>query len=269
MFAFCNALDSIAFWDGCFDRDGFLCDDVESWLLLNPWDRFREWPFSREGPAFSGCGMVAPRLKAEVGSDESGVARAEVDKYEESPAAAETSQKRPDLSSVPGPGWFATRSSVDLSTLDKAAPTRSSCDKDGSCIIGGNVVKGGIEGRRSVGDSLAVDGRLFSNLLGDTEDDCEKRVVESTLMRLEKRFVEAALDARLDEVEMDHRLRLRKPSLRPPRLLDRECALEGRRRVFLGETESSNSRSLTGSAKFEAEAGAGPGSATGPFEKGS
>ena len=82
MFAFCSALDSIAFWDGCFDRDGFFCDDdVESWLLLNPWDRFREWPFPREEEvALSVCGMVAPRLKAEVGNVESGVARADVDR---------------------------------------------------------------------------------------------------------------------------------------------------------------------------------------------
>lgn len=76
-------------------------------------------------------------------------------------------------------------------------------------------------------------------------------------MRLEKRFVEAALDARLDEVEMDQRLRFRKPSLRPPRLLERECALEWCRRVFLGDTESSNSRSLDGEAKLEAEVAVG------------
>ena len=114
-----------------------------------------------------------------------------------------------------------------------------------------------------------MEGRLFSNLLGDTEEDCENKVVESTLMRLEKRLVEAAFDARLDEVEMDHRLRFRKPSLRPPRLLDRECALEGRRPVFLGETESSNSGSLTGSEELEAKAGGGGGTGAGAFENGS
>ena len=81
------------------------------------------------------------------------------------------------------------------------------------------------------------------------------------LMRREKRLAEAGLDARLEAVEMDHLLRFRKPSLRPPRLLDREWDLECCRRVFFGETESSNSRSFTGSA--------GVGTAVGAFEKGS
>lgn len=62
--------------------------------------------------------------------------------------------------------------------------------------------------------------------LGEAEDDCEKRAVESMLMRREKRFAEAGLDARLEAVEMDHLLRFRKPSLRPPRLLEREWDLE-------------------------------------------
>lgn len=101
------------------------------------------------------------------------------------------------------------------------------------------------------------------SLLGEAADDCEKRAVESMLMRREKRFAEAGLDARLDEVDMDHLLRFRKPSLRPPRLLDREWVLEGRLRVFFGETESSNSRSFTGSA------GTGTAAAAGAFEKGS
>jgi hypothetical protein len=101
--------------------------------------------------------------------------------------------------------------------------------------------------------------------LGEAEEDCEKRAVESMLMRREKRFAEAeaGLDARLEEVEMDHLFRFRKPSLRPPRLLEREWVLEGRRRVFFGETESSNSRSFTGSA------GTGTATAAGAFEKGS
>lgn len=131
--------------------------------------------------------------------------------------------------------------------------------------MGGRVVSGGTAGcwwRRSSGDPPAVEGRFLCSRLGEAaEEDCEKRAVESMLMRREKRFADAGLDARLDEVEMDHLLRFRKPSLRPPRLLDREWVLEGRRRVFFGETESSNSRSFTGSA--------GAGTGTGAFEKGS
>lgn len=82
----------------------------------------------------------------------------------------------------------------------------------------------------------------------------EKRMVESMLMRREKRFLVegVALDARLDVVEMDQRLRFRKPSLRPPRLLERECVLEERRWVFLGETFSSRSRLFTVSSQEEA-----------------
>lgn len=198
-----------------------------------------------------------------MGRDGSGVVRADVDIYENSLVVVESSRKRPELfSAAPDPGKCVTCSCFGPSSSrnpDSAAPTRSSCDKEGSCIMGGNVAKGGIDGWRSSGDPPAVDGRLFSNLLGETEDDCENSAVESMLRRLEKRFVEAALDARLDEVEMDHRLRFRKPSLRPPRLLDRECALEGRRRVFLGETESSNSRSLSGLVKLEAEVAVGAG----------
>lgn len=149
MFAFCNAFDNMAFWDGCFDRDGFLCDDeVESWLLFNPWDRLREWPFSRKPAALSVRGIVAPRLKAEVGSDGSGVARADADIYEDSPAVVESSQKRPKLfSAAPGPCKGVTWSCFGSSWKPaSAAPTRSSCDKDGSCTIGGNVAKGGIDG---------------------------------------------------------------------------------------------------------------------------
>lgn len=61
------------------------------------------------------------------------------------------------------------------------------------------------------------------------------------LMRREKRLFApgVAFEARLDAVEMDQRLRFRKPSLRPPRLLERECVFEPRRWVFLGETGSS------------------------------
>lgn len=62
--------------------------------------------------------------------------------------------------------------------------------------------------------------------LGEAEEDWEKRAVESMLMRREKRFAEAGLDARLEAVEMDHLFRFRKPSLRPPRLLEREWVLE-------------------------------------------
>lgn len=61
------------------------------------------------------------------------------------------------------------------------------------------------------------------------------------LMRREKRLFApgVAFEARLDAVEMDQRLRFRKPSLRPPKLLERECVFEPRRCVFLGETGSS------------------------------
>lgn len=86
-------------------------------------------------------------------------------------------------------------------------------------------------------------------------------------MRRENRFLcgcGLALEARLDEVEMDQRLRFRKPSLRPPRLLDRECVVlpESRRRVFVffGDTESSSWRLFTGSAKLDVTAGALKGS---------
>lgn len=105
-----------------------------------------------------------------------------------------------------------------------------------------------MEGWRSWGDSPEVEGRDLYSLLGESGWFWEKRAVESTLIRLEKRFLEGvAFEARLEAVEMDQRLRLRKPSLKPPRLLDREWVLEDRRRVFLGETESSTSRSFTGS----------------------
>lgn len=61
------------------------------------------------------------------------------------------------------------------------------------------------------------------------------------LMRREKRLFApgVAFEARLDAVEMDQRLRFRNPSLRPPKLLERECVFEPRRCVFLGETGSS------------------------------
>jgi hypothetical protein len=78
----------------------------------------------------------------------------------------------------------------------------------------------------SSGDPPAVEGRLLCSRLGEAEEDCEKRAVESMLMRREKRFAEAGLDARLEAVEMDHLLRFRKPSLRPPRLLEREWVFE-------------------------------------------
>lgn len=71
-------------------------------------------------------------------------------------------------------------------------------------------------------------------------------MVESMLTRRD--FVTGvAFEARLDAVETDQRLRLRKPSLRPPRLLDLECVLEPRRGgTFRGEMGSS-SRAATGS----------------------
>lgn len=264
MLAFCNALESMAFCDGCFERLGFLCDEVESVLLLSPWDRLLECPFSRYAAPSSVCGMVASRLKAEVGREGSGVARGEVDRYEVSPALEESSQKVPDSLSAPGPGKYVARSGFG-SRPDKAAPTRSSCDREGSCTMGGRVVSGGTAGCwwwRSSGDPPAVEGRFLCSRLGEAaEEDCEKSAVESMLMRREKRFAEAGLDARLEEVEMDHLFRFRKPSLRPPRLLDREWDLEWCRRVFFGETESSNSRSFTGSA--------GTGTAAEAFEKGS
>lgn len=135
-----------------------------------------------------------------------------------------------------------------VSCAAAAARPKSSWLSDGSGTIGGSVSSGGIEGWRSSGDSLDVEGRDLYSLLGETGWFCEKRAVESTLIRREKRFLEGvAFEARLEAVEMDQRLRLRKPSLKPPRLLDREWVLDERRRVFLGETESSTSRSFTGS----------------------
>lgn len=209
------------------------------------------------------CGMVVSLLKAEVGREGSGVAHAEVERYEVSPALEESSQKCPDSLSAPAPGKYVPRSSLE-SWPDKAAPTKSSCDRDGSCTMGGRVVSGGTAGWWcSSGDPLAVEGRLLCSRLGEAEEDCEKRAVESMLMRRENRFAEAEFDARLEPVEMDHLLRFRKPSLRPPRLLDRECDLEWLRRVFFGETESSNSQSFTGSA------GGGAAAAAEAFEKGS
>lgn len=102
--AFCNALESMAFCEGCFERLGFRCEEVESVLLLSPWDRLLVCPFSRYAAPSSVCGMVASRLKVEVGREGSGVARAEVDRYEVSPALDESSQKVPDSLSAPGPG---------------------------------------------------------------------------------------------------------------------------------------------------------------------
>lgn len=109
---------------------------------------------------------------------------------------------------------------------------------------------------------LEVEGRTFCRRLGERGPLPWKRAVESMLSRREKRFlvvvegVTFAFDARLEAVEMDQRLRFRKPSLRPlrpPRLLDLECVLEEEpRRVFLGETLSSRSRSVTESAQEEA-----------------
>lgn len=145
MLAFCKALESMAFCDGCFERLGFLCDEVESVLLLSPWERLLECPFSRCAGPSSVCGMLASRLKEEVGRAGSGVARAEVDRYEVSPALEESSQKVPDSLSAPGPGKYVERS-VFGSRPDRAAPTRSSCDKDGSCTMGGRVVSGGTAG---------------------------------------------------------------------------------------------------------------------------
>lgn len=155
--------------------------------------------------------------------------------------------KRPWLCSAPGPGKYVVRSCLVSCAPDAACP-KSSWLRDGRGTMGGKVSRGGMLGWRSSGDSLAVEGRDLYSLLGETGGFCEKRAVESTLIRREKRLLDGvAFEARLEAVEIDQRLRLRKPSLKPPRLLDRECVLDDRRRVFLGETESSTSRSFTGS----------------------
>lgn len=192
--------------------------------------------------------MVGSRLKADVGKVESGVARGDVDKYEVSLNVVDSSPpKRPDSFSVLGLGKYVVCCGLGSCTDDAACP-KSSWLSDGRKTIGGSVSSGGIVGWRSSGDSLAVEGRDLYNLLGETGEFWEKSAVESTLIRLEKRFLAGvAFEARLEAVEMDQRLRLRKPSLKPPRLLDREWVLDDRRRVFLGETESSTSRSFTGS----------------------
>lgn len=176
--------------------------------------------------------MAGSRLKAEVGKVGSG---GDVDKYEVSLNVVDSSP----------PGRYVLRSALGSCA---AARPKSSWLRDGKGTIGGRDSRGGMEGWRSWGDSLEVEGRDLYSLLGESGWFWEKRAVESTLIRLEKRFLEGvAFEARLEAVEMDQRLRLRKPSLKPPRLLDREWVLEDRRRVFLGETESSTSRSFTGS----------------------
>jgi hypothetical protein len=91
--------------------------------------------------------MVASRLKAEVGRCGSGVLRGEVDRYEVSPFLEESSQKVPDSLPTPGPGKYVVRSGLGSgSRPDRAAPTRSSCDREGSCTIGGRLVSGGTAG---------------------------------------------------------------------------------------------------------------------------
>lgn len=94
--------------------------------------------------------------------------------------------------------------------------------------MGGSVARGGIEdGLRSSGLAPALKGGPFCSLRGERTDwlFCWKRAVESMLMRREKRLLATAgvaVEVRLDVVEIDQRLRFRKPSLKPPKLLDLE-----------------------------------------------
>lgn len=80
MLAFCKALESIAFCDGGL---AFVLGDVAlSVLLFKPCDRLLWWPRTKVAEALSVCAMVASRLKADLGSTESGLSRADVDRNE-------------------------------------------------------------------------------------------------------------------------------------------------------------------------------------------
>lgn len=188
------------------------------------------------GDPFSGCAIVASRLKADLGNTESGLSRADMERNEVSLTPGVSFPKRDASLSV-------LESCLD-SCLGKALRPKSSCSRDGKGRMGGSVASGGIDGLLSSGLAPAVEGRPFCNLR-DGEVGCwkfcEKSEVESMLMRREKRLFApgVAFEARLDAVEMDQRFRFRKPSLRPPKLLERECVFEPRRWVFFGETGSS------------------------------
>lgn len=188
-----------------------------------------------------------------MGSTESDLSRAEVERNEVSWTVG-----------VSFPNCDALLSIFDSClnfALYKEDRPKSSCSRDGKGNMGGSAARGGI-GERVVNGDLCSSGlavKVDDRALGDLRGELIcwfmwwKSEVESTLTRLENRFLAfgVVLDARLDVVDMDQRLRFRKPSLKPPRLLDLEWVLEDtRRRLFLGETMSS-SRSFTGSSGVE------------------
>lgn len=133
MLAFCRALESMAFCEGSF-RSRLLGDEVLSVLLFNPWDRLLWWPRTNGGDdALSVCGIVASTSLASLGRVDSGLPRAEVDKYEVSCAARYSSPRRPVLLPVLG------------CDVESAARPKSSWSRDGRGNMGGSVARGGIE----------------------------------------------------------------------------------------------------------------------------
>jgi hypothetical protein len=90
---------------------------------------------------------------------------------------------------------------------------------------GGMAVAAGGSGRvldwvDDRGEPPDVDGRRLCSFLPGDELRATPRISALT-----RRVKSARWDARLDVVEADQRLRLRRVSLRPPALLDRECPL--------------------------------------------
>lgn len=107
MFAFCSALESMAFWEGCLARSRLLGEEALSVLLLRPCDLLLEWP--RWKPeAFSLCGMAGSQLKAEVDKVGSG---GDVDKYEVSLNVVDSSP----------PGRYVVRSALGSCAAAAAA----------------------------------------------------------------------------------------------------------------------------------------------------
>lgn len=143
------------------------------------------------------------------------------------------SPSRPDRSFQEPP--FPGRGCVSFSAccpdeLPSTCASRTSCSNDGPAEIRGRLCSGGIapatgDSARFLtwgddrGDAPDVDGlRRCSFFPGELFNATTPRISALT-----RRVKSARWDARLEVVDDDQRLRLRRVSLRPPALLDREC----------------------------------------------